>query len=69
MINIKHCHTADTIISYSSPDVDYDLVETMKGNMDEIAEHCCEVLVRHCFNYATVIESKTGNLLLEVTKS
>ena len=69
MINIKHLYTTTVEISYLSRYLDQCLKETRVGeDMDEIAEHCCEVVVKHNFLSAFVTSAETGEILMEVER-
>ena len=68
MINIQHTYTTHVEIIYRAQD-DTGLHETTCGNMDEIAEHICEVLIKHNFTSADVCSTSTGELLMIVERS
>lgn len=68
MINIQHTYTTHVEISYLDPTGNYALKEQTCGSMDEIAEHICEVLVKHNFVSADAIDAGTGELLLLVER-
>ena len=69
-ITIEHTYcTYVEIIFYPNGDSGCGLHESTCGNMDEIAEHCCEILVKHDFTSADVIDASTGELLLIVERS
>lgn len=63
-ITIQHTYTAHVEISFLDCENNYAMKEQTCGSMDEIAEHVCEVLVKHDFTYADVIDATTGELLL-----
>lgn len=68
-INIQHTYSTHVEISFLDHAHNYALKEQTCGSMDEIAEHVCEVLVKHNFNSADVIDASTGELLLIVERS
>ena len=68
-INIQHTYTASVEISFLDHANNYALKEQTCGSMDEIAEHICEVLVKHDFAFADVIDATTGELLLIVERT
>ena len=68
MINIQYTYTTHVEISYLDPIGNYALKEQTCGSMDEIAEHICEVLVKHNFVSADAIDAGTGELLLLVER-
>ena len=68
-INIQHTYSAHVEISFLDRAHNYALKEQTCGSMDEIAEHVCEVLVKHDFTSADVVDSTTGELLLIVERS
>lgn len=66
-INIRHTYSTHADIYYDNSTVN--LHEHMCGNMDEIAEHVCEVLIRHNFTTADVCDSETGEVLMIVERT
>ena len=69
MIIIEHTYTTVTnILYYSEHAIDKGLEETMIGNMDDIAGHVCEILVRHNFSKADVIDVYTGEIIMIITR-
>ena len=68
-INIQHTYATHVEISFLDNLHNYALKEQTCGSMDEIAEHACEVLVKHSFNSADVIDASTGELLLIVERT
>lgn len=39
------------------------------GEMDDIAERVCEILVKHHFSYAEVFSATSGELIMEIERS
>ena len=68
-INIQHTYSTHVEISFLDRAHNYALKEQTCGSMDEIAEHACEVLVKHNFTCADVIDASTGELLLIVERT
>lgn len=68
-INIKHTYSTHTHVTYLDEEMNCGLHESICGNMDEIAEHVCEVLVKHNFSYADVCSEETGELLMIVERT
>lgn len=69
MITIKHTYTDTVIILYSNFVGDYTLKEEYCGIMDDIAEHVCDILIQHNFNYADVCSGSTGEVLITVRRT
>lgn len=70
MITISHRYcTCVEIIFYPYGDSGCGLHESTCGNMDDIAEHCCEVLVKHNFAGADVCSAETGEVLMVIERS
>ena len=67
-INIQHTYCAHVDIYYTSCD-ETRLHEHMCDNMDEVAEHVCEVLIRHNFTNADVCSAETGEILMIITRT
>ena len=68
-INIHHVYSAKVEISFLDRAHNYVLKEQTFGCMDAIAEHICEVLVKHDLTYANVIDATTGEFLLVVERT
>lgn len=69
-INIEHTYfTHVEIIFYPHGGSGCGLHETTCGQMDAIAEHCCEILVNHNFAGADVCSAETGEVLMIITRS
>jgi hypothetical protein len=68
-ITIEHTYCTHVEISFLDRAHNYALKEQTCGSMDEIAEHICEVLVKHNFASADVIDASTGELLMLVERS
>ena len=67
-INIYHSHSDMVKITYYGV-MKCNLVETLSGTMDELAEHMCDVMVKHNFVLADACSVDTGEMLLIVTRS
>lgn len=68
-IYIEHIYTTHVEISFLDRDNNFALKEQTCGSMDEIAEHVCEVLVKHNFVSADVCSAETGEILMFVTRT
>lgn len=69
-INIRHTYnTYVEIIYYPNGDGACGLHESTCGNMDDIQEHVCEVLVKHNFTGADVCSAETGEVLMIVERT
>lgn len=68
-INIHHTYSTYVEISFLDSTPNYALKEQTCGDMDEIAEHACEVLVKHNFTYADVCSAETGEVLMIIERS
>lgn len=66
-INIHHTYTAHVDVYYDYTTVN--LHEQLCDNMDDIAEHVCEVLIRHSFTTADVCDSETGEVIMTVERT
>ena len=69
MITIRHIYTDTVIILYSNFAGNYTLKEEHCGTMDDIAEHVCDVLIQHNFNYADVCSDSTGEVLMTIRRT
>lgn len=70
MITIRHTHNAYVeIIYYSHKDDGRGMYETTVGNMDDLAEHVCDVLVKHNFVGADVCSAETGEVLMTIERA
>ena len=71
MITIEHryCTPVEILYRPNTADGSYGLYENTIGNMDEIAEHICEVLVKHNFPAADVCSEETGEILMVIKRS
>lgn len=67
-INIKHTYTTHVDIHYYSED-GHTLHCRDCGDMDSIAEHVCEVLIKHNFSYSDVCSAETGEVLMTIERS
>ena len=68
-LNIRYTYSTHVEISFLDRANNYSLKEQTCGSMDEIEEHVCEVLVKHDFNSADVIDAATGELLMVVERT
>jgi hypothetical protein len=67
-INIRHTHSAHVSVVFYGDDgisLRYDDC----GQMDDIAEQVCEVLVKHNFSYADVCSDETGEVLMVIERT
>jgi len=69
MIKIEHVYTTHVYINYYHNDEPWRLDERMVDTMDAIAEHVCEMLVKHDFTSADVCDAQTGEVLMMITRS
>ena len=68
-IHVRHTYsTFVEIIYYPHADEGCGLHETTVGNMDELCEHICDILVNHNFAGADVCSSDTGEVLMTITR-
>ena len=67
-INIRHTYNAHVEICYYSDD-GYTLRCNDCGEMDNIAERVCEVLVKHNFSHADVCSAETGEVLMIIERT
>ena len=67
-INIRHTYCTHVEIIYSTCDGAH-LHETTCGNMNDIAEHVGEVLVKHNFPNADVCSAETGEVLMIIERT
>ena len=67
-INIRHTYNAHVEICYYS-DEGYTLRCNDCGEMDDIAERTCEILVKHNFSYADVCSAETGEVLMIIERT
>lgn len=69
-ISIQHTyHTYVEITYYPDANNGCGLHETTMGNMDDLAEHVCEILVKHNFAGADVCSSETGEVLMIIERT
>ena len=66
-INIRHIYSAHVDIYYDRKETD--ISEYMVGNMDELVEHACEVLIKHNFSVAEICSYETGEILAIVERT
>ncbi len=67
-INIHHTYSTHADVFYYDNST-LNLREYVCDNMDDIAEHVCEVLIRHNFTTADVCDSETGEVLMVVERT
>lgn len=69
-INIQHTYNTHVDILYYPDNNSYcSLRESTCDNMDDIADHVCEVLVKHNFAGADVCSAETGEVLMIITRT
>lgn len=67
-INIRHTYCAHVeIIFYGEDGITLRAKDC--GQMDDIAEQICEILVKHNFSYADICSATTGELLMVVERT
>ena len=67
-INIHHTHNAHVEVCYYTED-GYTLRCRDYGQMDDIAERVCKVLVKHNFSYTDVCSAETGEVLMVIERT
>ena len=67
-IHVQHTYSAKVDLVFQSEE-DYALHEIMTGIMDDICEHCCDVLIQHNFISAHVCDANTGEILMILKRS
>ena len=67
-IDIRHIYSTHVEITFYSAD-GITLRCRDCGQMDDIAERVCEVLVKHNFSYADICSAETGELLMVVERT
>lgn len=67
-INIHHTYTTHVEVTFYTED-GITLRYHERGQMDDIAEQVCEILVKHNFAYADVCSAETGELLMVVERT
>ncbi len=67
-INIRHTYSTHVEICYYT-EGGYTLHCRICGQMDDIAEQVCEVLVKHNFAYADVCSAETGEVLMIIERT
>lgn len=67
-INIRHTYSAYVEICYYGED-GYTLRCRDCGQMDDIAEQVCEILVKHNFSYADICSTETGEILMIIERT
>ena len=67
-INIRHTYSTRVEITFYAEN-GITLHCRDFGQMDEIAEQVCEVLVKHNFAYADICSSETGELLMVIERT
>ena len=70
MITIRHTYnTRVEIIYYPHRDDAHGLHETTVGSMDDLAEHVCEIVIKHNFVGADVCSTETGEVLMTIERT
>ena len=67
-INIRHTYSTHVEVCYYT-DGGYTLRCRDCGQMDDIAEQVCEILVKHNFSYADICSAETGEVLMVVERT
>jgi hypothetical protein len=67
-IKIHHTYSTNVEIHYYT-DGGYTLRCRDCGQMDDIAEQVCEVLIKHNFSYADVCSVETGEVLMVIERT
>lgn len=67
-INIRHTHNDHVEICFYT-DGGYALRCHDCGEMDDIAEKVCKILVKHNFSYADVCSAETGEVLMIIERT
>lgn len=68
-LEISHVYADVAKITYYGAMKCNGLVETLSGTMDELAEHMCDIMVKHNFVLADACSVDTGEILLIVKRS
>ncbi len=68
-IIIQHTYATGVEIVYSDENSNSDFRENTYDTMDEIAEHVCEMLIKHQFDNADVCSTETGEILMIIKRS
>ena len=74
MITVEHVYCTHVHINYYVANEEdgclpWHLDESLVDTMDNIAEHVCEILVKHGFVSADVCSAETGEVLMIITRS
>jgi len=67
-ITIKHTYSTNVEVRYYA-DNGYTLRCRDCGQMDDIAEQVCEVLVKHNFSSADICSTETGEILMVIERT
>lgn len=67
-INIHHTYYAHVEVRYYADD-GYTLRCRDCGQIDDIAEQVCEILVKHNFAYADVCSAETDEVLMTIERT
>lgn len=67
-INIRHTYSTNVEVQYYT-DGGYTLRCRDYGQMDDIAEQVCEVLIKHNFTHADICSTETGELLMVIERT
>lgn len=68
-LEISHVYADAAKITYYGTTNCNGLVESFSGTMDEIAEHICDVMVKHNFERAEACSFYNDEMLLTVKRS
>jgi len=67
-INIRHTYSTHvTIVFYADDGITLRCNDC--GQMDDIAEQVCEVLVKHSFAEASICSAETGEVLMVIERT
>ena len=69
MITIKHVYCTPTQIEYTDNTKEVRMIEYYTESMDNIAEHVCDMLVKHNFYSADVLDRNTGEMLIIIDRT
>lgn len=69
MITIKRVYCTSTQIEYTDKTKEVKMIEYYTESMDNIAEHVCDMLVKHNFYGADVLDRNTGEMLIIIDRT
>ena len=67
-INVRHTYSTHVEITFYA-DEGFTMRCNDCGQMDDIAERVCEVLVKHNFDYADICSAATGEVLMVIERT